>query len=90
MSASPSSRSPLARLVLFMVCLAIAGSFVAGAHYVVVDLPQQKVLTAPENSDEARTCWARCLTAYELDDYRRMNQYYYDRYIQCLNACPED
>jgi len=48
MSASQPARSPLARLVLFMVCLAIAGSCIAGAHYYSVDLPQQKV-TPPDN-----------------------------------------
>jgi len=47
MSGSPSEKSPLARLVLFMVCLAIAGSAVAGAHYYAIDLPQQR--NAPHN-----------------------------------------
>jgi hypothetical protein len=37
-----TAMSPLARLVLFMICLALAGSIVAGAHYYTVDLPQQK------------------------------------------------
>jgi hypothetical protein len=48
---SQSQKSPLARLVLFMVCLAIAGSFVAGMHYFAIDLPQQKTLQAPKNTD---------------------------------------
>lgn len=46
---SESLRSPLARLVLFMVCLSVAGAFIAGAHYVAVDLPQQQNLQAPTN-----------------------------------------
>jgi len=53
--------SPLARLVLVMICLSIAGSIVAGAHYYVVDLPQQKALQAPTNTacgDCTRTCKA--------------------------------
>jgi hypothetical protein len=64
------SRSPLARLVLFMVCLALAGSFIAGMHYFVVDLPQQQTIQAPTNEYnccqmgdcEARSlqCQARC------------------------------
>jgi hypothetical protein len=41
--------SPLVRLVLFMICLSIAGSIVAGAHYYAVDLPQQQTLQAPTN-----------------------------------------
>ena len=50
MTLSQSTRSPLARLVLFMVCLSIAGSIVAGAHYYAVDLPRQNAVTAPENN----------------------------------------
>jgi len=50
MSASRSAQLPLARLVLFMVCLAIAGSVIAGVHYSAVDLPVQKLpLQAPMN-----------------------------------------
>lgn len=48
--------SPLVRLVLFMVCLSIAGSIVAGAHYYAVDLPQQQALQAPTNSKECTSC----------------------------------
>ncbi len=43
------SKSPLARLVLFMVCLSIAGVFVSGVYTYTVELPQ-KSLTAPENA----------------------------------------
>lgn len=32
-----------------MVCLAFAGSFVAGVHFAVVNLPQQQNLEAPGN-----------------------------------------
>lgn len=49
MTPTPPERSPLARLVLVMICLAIFGSIVAGAHYYAVDLPEQKV-TVPENN----------------------------------------
>jgi len=47
---SQSSGTPLARLVLFMVCLAIAGSILAGADYYTRELPMQKAIQAPENS----------------------------------------
>jgi archaellum component FlaG (FlaF/FlaG flagellin family) len=52
MSASQTTPSPLARLVLFMVCLAIAGSVVAGIQYVAVDIPQQTatIQSTPENN----------------------------------------
>lgn len=43
----------LMKLVLFMVCLAAAGSILAGAHYYAVDLPQQNAIrmVAPTNGD---------------------------------------
>ena len=51
MTITLSERSSLARLVLFIVCLAIAGSFVAGIHYFTVDLPAQKAVQAPANGE---------------------------------------
>ncbi len=42
-----TERSPLARLVLFMICLSIAGSCLAGFHYYVVDYPEQYAATHP-------------------------------------------
>jgi hypothetical protein len=56
------TRSPLARLVLFMVCLSIAGTVVAGAHYFAVDLPQQKALPAPAN--DLSPCEKSCAYCY--------------------------
>jgi len=50
MTIPQSAYSPLAQLVLFIICLAFAGSCVAGAHYAAVDLPAQKAVQAPENS----------------------------------------
>lgn len=59
---SQSPQSPLARLVLFMVCLSLAGSILAGAHYYTVDLPQQKAVQAPFNSpsDNCQECYDWC------------------------------
>ncbi|MFA5268077.1 MAG: hypothetical protein WC379_08890 [Methanoregula sp.] len=51
MSSPSSGSSPLARLVLFMVCLSIAGSIAAGVHWFVIDAPQQNALQPPTNSD---------------------------------------
>ena len=56
-----SERPPLVRFVLFMTCLAIAGSIFAGAHYYVVDLPQQNALQAPENASSSTTRCATCV-----------------------------
>lgn len=58
-------KSPLARLVLFMVCLSAAGAFIAGVHYAAVDLPQQQSVTAPENGNMDLTqCLAVCDATY--------------------------
>jgi len=46
-----------------MVCLSVAGAFVAGVHYVAVDLPQQQSMTAPKNAydqDETDACFKQC------------------------------
>jgi hypothetical protein len=48
---SAQAQSPLAHLVLFLVCLSIAGTAIAGAHYYAVDLPKQNAVVAPQNTD---------------------------------------
>lgn len=59
---SPEEQSPLARLVLFIVCIAILGSAFATLHYAVVDLPQQTAVVAPANSpsDNCQECYDWC------------------------------
>ena len=59
MVSSSSMQSPLARLVLFMVCLSIAGTVMAGAHYLAVDLPAQEYRQAPLNTN---SCHSDCET----------------------------
>lgn len=49
MSVSQPARSPLARLVLFMVCLSIAGAAAAAVHYYAIDLPAQAMIQPPQN-----------------------------------------
>lgn len=44
------AQSPLGWLVLFMICLAIASSFVVGVHWYAVDLPQQAAIQPPSNA----------------------------------------
>jgi len=60
-------KSPLARLLLFIVCLSIAVAFVAGAHYYIIDVPQQKALSGypPANAntdtiEKCNTCRSYC------------------------------
>ncbi|MCK9580026.1 MAG: hypothetical protein M0Q92_06195 [Methanoregula sp.] len=63
--------------MLFIVCLAIAGSVVAGAYYFAVDLPQQQNGPLPENSfdikSDCNTCKSNCSLA---------NDYY-----ACMSEC---
>jgi len=68
---SEPNQSPLPSLVLFMICLSIAGSAFAGAHYYAVDLPAQKALQAPENAKSNTDTCIICLHNCELhpDDY---------------------
>jgi len=66
------SRSPLARLVLFMVCLSIAGAFIAGVHYAAIDLPQQQSVTAPTNDYPPNYCESLCHSVNnDLESYTR-------------------
>lgn len=81
MSALPSAQSPLARLVLFMVVLSVAGSMAAGVHYYAVDLPQQQFLPAPENSGmSCQECYAWCVAEHPNSDGCKYNCLIY--------ACP--
>ncbi|WP_292419673.1 hypothetical protein [Methanoregula sp.] len=72
-------RSPLASLVLFMCCLAIAASLFATAHYLVIDLPAQKSLPAPEN---AKSSTANC-------DICKLNCLIDPDKYSCLSLCQE-
>lgn len=74
---SEPKRSPLARLALFMCCIAIAGSVLAGAHYYTVDLPAQKNVPAPENAGSSTSncdiCRHNCVVATDV--------------YECLSQC---
>jgi hypothetical protein len=46
-----SEKTPLARLMLFMICISVAGSIGAGISWFAVELPAQNAVTAPANGD---------------------------------------
>ena len=56
------TKSPLSGLVLCMVCLAIAGSILAGAHYLIIERPaqEQSIAQPPHNGDSQR-CTRSCI-----------------------------
>lgn len=83
-----SPKSPLARIVLFMVCLSIAGTIVSGVHYFMVDLPHQNAMQAPENRIEIG-CYARCMNGYD-PCMRDPGSACLDTYRACIKACPEE
>jgi len=71
--------SPLAKLVLFMVCLSVTGSALAGAHYYAVDLPEPKNLSVPTNAASSKSncdvCKHNCIVAKDI--------------FSCLTHCQE-
>jgi hypothetical protein len=67
-----SLQTPLARLVLFMICLSVVGSVVAGGYYFAAVQPDQKALHSPAN----RVCDYEKCVAEEMRlgiEYREKN-----------------
>jgi len=59
-----SEKTPLARLMLFLICVSVAGSIVAGVHYYTVDLPKQEAqaLLTPKNGQELKAACNICVS----------------------------
>ncbi len=83
-----SVQSPVSRLVLFMVCLSVAGAFIAGLHYYAVDLPAQNAVQAPENtlSDDCKRLYATCRQScgQRVEDEEHVAIH---TSMECVNAC---
>jgi hypothetical protein len=67
-------KSPLTRLVLFIICIAVIATAFAGVHYYTVDLPQQKTLQVPTNSECSKKDVIDCVVTGSSDVC-----------VQCLN-----
>ncbi len=84
------TRSPLARLVVFMIFLSVAGSVVAGVHYSTVDLPQQQSLQAPTNAYDCE-CYSEytaCLSPCRgVGNYAGCGAVCYPAYLVCQEEC---
>ncbi|NMB77778.1 MAG: hypothetical protein GYA23_01630 [Methanomicrobiales archaeon] len=78
-------RSPLAQLVLFMICLSLVGTFVAGAHYYVIDIPEQKAIAghppANPNTDILEK-YNACVSTFCYDAVG-------EEYFKCLYLCKD-
>ncbi len=72
-----SDQSPLARLMLFLVCLAVVGSIVAGVHYYAIDLPLQEHISILQPENAAFIGCEKCRFACT----------YSPTPIKCLNDC---
>lgn len=72
----PKISSPLEKLVLFIIGLAILGSAVAILHYAAVDLPQQKASPPPDNSNKLSKCSICTSNCLFVSDY-----------YKCLSEC---
>jgi len=89
--------SPLARLVLFMICLSLAGTLVAGAHYFAVDLPQQRIALLPpsngycenlcDSTHLVQFCQAECSAKYPL---QRSEFFSKIAWLMCYDWCDEN
>ncbi|MEN6611398.1 MAG: hypothetical protein ABFC24_11190 [Methanoregulaceae archaeon] len=57
--------TPMSRLILFLVCLSIAGTLAAGVHYAAIDLPQHSSHQVPAKTgvcdEQCRNCMETCL-----------------------------
>ena len=87
-------KTPLTRLVLFMVCLSFAGAFVAGLQYYAVDLPQQNAVKVPENTSPSamqQKCIDKLISIMERCQGVALTSELYracDRAISCVSpAC---
>ena len=82
-----SGKSPLQRLVLFIICLAVAGSIVAGMYCVAVN--QQQKTPAPANfgsGDDTANCRQSCFTQFCFA-YVPGQSGCNDGYAGCLARC---
>jgi len=81
-------KSPLARLVLFMVCLSVAGAVVSGVYTFAVEQPQQQSVTAPTNYDirQYTACREACYdtTGYSIYPFDPVKTAAYN---ECTRAC---
>lgn len=93
---SGSQKSPLSRLVLFMICLSMLGALVAAIHAMAVGMPLQGNQSPPENGDidcencnnNIFTCQAMCYNPLPgpgsetcIADCNRI-------YQECRERCP--
>jgi hypothetical protein len=94
-SASNESRSPLARLVLFLVCLSMAGSLPAGAGFAVFKLPEQ-IAAAHPPSNYGQICttyssafWAKIAAFFQASQGCVYGEHDYGDFIIYDVCCPK-
>jgi len=85
-------KSPLARLVLFMICLSIAGSVVAGITTFAMALPDQKNLEAPTNalmscSKSCKIDYSSCISSCKKSSSSNCQSNCQMEYTACKSMC---
>jgi len=82
-----NTQSPLTRLIIVIIFLAVAGSIVGGLHYVNVDLPSRTVVQVSEDRYVCSQCTAgldRCTEICKAQScYTRCQA----QYNTCTGAC---
>ena len=85
---SQSTQLPLARLIVFIVMLSVAGSILAGLHYYAVDLPQQQVQRPPANGNGPWTdCLNKCQANYRTCDSMATSRMEANQCSDTASAC---
>lgn len=67
METTQTAGSPLGRLVLFMLCLAVIGTITAGGYYLAVELPSRPEADSRPPDNSANIMCANCLFKCNYD-----------------------
>lgn len=70
LSVREENRSPLVRLVMFMVCLSVFGSVLAGAGFAVFELPGRA------SADHAPSNYGQICTVYQDPFWAKWNAFW--------------
>lgn len=80
-------RSPLARLVLFMICLSLLGALVAGGWCYAAGLSYQDI-RPPLNSGDSQQCVHECASQYCIDKPAIFQMVCYTQAVAtCIPVC---
>ena len=82
-----NTQSPLTRLIIVIIFLAVAGSIVGGLHYVNVDLPSRTVVQVSEDRYVCSQCTASLDRCTEICKAQSCYTRCQAQYNTCTGAC---